>query len=269
MLTSRFRIFMDEQGGDGGAGGTGSGDQTQGQSGAQANPASTQAQGDSRYDEYGYEKATSEPDAQSTSAATTETGKTSSDETDTKEPLKEAVLGYDEKDVEIPADPKPAPKPEIPLKFAVEVDTKGLINADLADLKEISEKHGLTKEQTQALIDMREKEVSDYKTYVEKTKTDHEKAVALERQQWTKELKEDKDLGGQNYTRTLRRVDKVLTDFFPGTKKLLTDRKMMLPPSVMRDLAKFYEQQTVTPKLVQGEPLKAQENPDDPLAFYK
>lgn len=266
-MFKKSRILMNQVGGDGGdAGGSG---QTKGDQGTPPNTPTPQAQGDDRYDQYGYEKTPAEPEVKQQATPDANAAKKSSDETDSKEPLKEAILGYDDKEPEPVKEEIPPPAPEEPLKFAVEVDTKGLKNADLTDLKGLIESHNLSKEQAQALIDLRAKEVQDYNQYVDQRKKDYDKAVTKERQEWTKELKEDKELGGEHYVRTLRRVDKVLNDYFPGVKKLLTERKMVLPPTVMRDLAKFYEHQNSTPKLVPGEPIKAQENPGDPLAFYK
>ena len=58
----------------------------------------------------------------------------------------------------------------------------------------------------------------------------------------------------------------------PNTKKELTKSGAMLPPWVMRDLAKLAETLYASPKLVQGDPVVPREEVDDEdahLAFYK
>lgn len=76
----------------------------------------------------------------------------------------------------------------------------------------------------------------------------------LQRKKWDTELRADPDFGGTKYETNVVRAERVLAEFMPQTKKFLTERKSMLPPYVMRDLAKMADSLYATDKLNQGDP---------------
>lgn len=90
-----------------------------------------------------------------------------------------------------------------------------------------------------------------------------EQQKTIQRKKWDAELRVDPDFGGAKYETNVVRAERVLAEFMPQTKKFLTERKSMLPPYVMRDLAKMADSLYATDKLNQGEPpvTEAQEKP--------
>lgn len=107
------------------------------------------------------------------------------------------------------------------------------------------------------------------KAYVEMAKSeeaqaveDNESQVKAQRSSWHKELKDDPEFGGENFVKNVDRVEKVLQNHLPETKKVLTDRGTMLPPYIMRDLLGIAKTLNPTTELVNGDPSKpvAKEN---------
>ena len=72
---------------------------------------------------------------------------------------------------------------------------------------------------------------------------------------WDKELRNDPKFGGDKFLHNVTRIEKLMTEFMPETKKVLTENKSMLPPYVMRDLARIAEQLSGGEKLVTGDGL--------------
>jgi len=104
-----------------------------------------------------------------------------------------------------------------------------------------------TKEQLAAYAEYAKKEVADMETA---------KAAAIKetRKQWKKELKEDPEFGGEQFDLNVDRAEKVLEKYLGNTKKVLTERGSVVPPYIMRDLAKLYQILNPTAPLVTGDP---------------
>lgn len=187
--------------------------------------------------------------------------------------IENPASGYDKEPVipkEEPAVPPVIEEKPDDLGFELKVDP--IIPKDeVMKVKDFAKKHSLSKEAAQEYLDIRKNE---YDTF-EKQKIDSKKSFELEKQKirsdWHKELKEDPTFGGEKFSYNILRSEKVLQDFMPGTKKMLTERGSMLPPYVMRDLAKLADHLYSTEKLTQGDPITPNEQKqeiDDALAYY-
>jgi len=182
----------------------------------------------------------------------------------------EPVAGYheepkveEEKPDEKPADPPPAP---------TEIDKalEGLVPDEVAVLKAFAEKHKLTPEVVKDYADIRRKELKAAEDYAANAEKEQQKALLKQRADWHKELKEDKDFGGENFDKNRVKVDKLLNEFMPSTKKRLTETKGMLAPYLMRDLKALADKLHETGKLVVGNPTPPAktDEPDDGTSFY-
>jgi hypothetical protein len=81
-----------------------------------------------------------------------------------------------------------------------------------------------------------------------------EEAIKSQRKAWKEELAKDPEFGGENFDKNVDRVEKVLQNYMPNTKKVLTERGSMLPPYIMRDFLSLAKALNPTTKLVTGEP---------------
>lgn len=219
-------------------------------------------------DEFGYEKKPAEgtkPDA---------------DKAD-KEPEKvvEPVAGYDkppEKPKEVVAEPEKKPEEKKEAAPADEFDVKDpgvLLPEEVNDIKAFVKANKLSKEVGLALVESKKAEIKKSQELLDAHKKNSAEEQKKVRSGWYDELKADSEFGGEKFDFNVKRVDKMIQDFMPNIKKKLTDSKGMLPPYVMKDLAKLSGQLYSTGKLVEGEPSKpsdeSKDAPNDPLAFYK
>jgi hypothetical protein len=164
------------------------------------------------------------------------------------------VAGYGEKDPEVPAAPPEAPPAPVETKdLGYELDLKEIEAPTAEKIKEFAKANKLSKEQAEAFLNLKKSEIAAVKA-ADVAYEAHVKQKAAElKASWHKELKSDKTFGGEKFAQNLHNVDKVLTDFLGETKKQLTDSKSMLPPYVMRDLAKLADHLYKGTNLVQGE----------------
>ncbi len=186
------------------------------------------------------------------------------------EKVEKVATGYGEKPIEAPpAAPEVPPVPD-ELDPAVE----GIPKEEGARIKEFAKKNALTKEQVKAFADVRKVELKNEAD----AKANYETQIANEKQKvratWDKELRTDPDFGGDNFSKNVGKAEKVLDEWMPNTKKALTERNSMLPPYVMRDLAKMagklYDSGE---KLTQGDPTpevaEKKSSTDEALEFYQ
>ena len=232
-------------------------------------------EGDSDFDELGYAKSKNDQEQKS------EPKKDKSKEDDKKQ---EDSTGYE---AEIPAkkeedttgytddddgekdggDNKESEQEESEL----ELDTKDLLPDEVKAIKEFAKKHKLTKEAAQAMADSKKAEIQAIKAAMKKQEREKQEAVNETKRAWRKELMEDSTFGGENFDKNIHKANKVVGEFLPNTKKMLTERRTMLPPYVMRDLVKLADHLYGTEGLVNGEPTvskKKEEESDNPLDFY-
>jgi hypothetical protein len=189
------------------------------------------------------------------------------------EDIKDPASGYGVKPLEEPK-AEDLPKVEVdPAKIEtppIEVDLKGLGDKEAAKLKDFFKEKNIPKEAAQEFANL-------IKSEMQTTNLAQEQAVKAQKIEearikagWDKELRTDPAFGGDNYAKNLHATEKVLRDFLPNTKKELTARGSMLPPYVMRDLAKLSEHLYGSEKFVQGEQsTEPKEEPEaSPLDFY-
>lgn len=254
----------------------------------QETTASNEESGDD-FDELGYAKAgaTKEPpkEAEKKQAADTKTetkvpgdGKKANEDAKTT-----SATGYGKSSLEEDGkteDKTPSPPEKLSVtdeatKEVFELKTEGLSSEETAKLKTFIDKNKLSKTQAQDLIDLKKAELKSQSEAQIQAKKDQELAVKKVKQGWEKELRSDPTFGGANFDKNNAAVDKLLLEQMPETRKVLTERGSMLPPYVMRDLAKLAEHlYSPNDSLVQGsatvsEKLSDTEESDDPLDFYK
>lgn len=123
----------------------------------------------------------------------------------------------------------------------VKFDESGLTPEAVKAVKDFATANKLSKEAT----DQYAKVIKDQSTLIENYKANEQKLVSEAREKqkadWYNGLKADKDFGGDLFQTNLKRVDTILEKFMPNTKNMLTDRKAMLPPEVMKDLHKLHQ----------------------------
>lgn len=187
---------------------------------------------------------------------------------------KKPIAGYDPdapvdpatgKQADPPADPaKPAATPAAD-DLGFELDEKDARPEDSKFVKEFAKKHKVSKEVAQALLDTKKAEAAEQAKRVQELEVERQKV----RKMWHKELKEDKDFGGEHFAHNVKQAEKVIEDFLPNVKKKLTESGSMLPPYIMRDLAAMAKTLYGSKSLVQGEaPAPDENSKDDHLAFY-
>lgn len=231
----------------------------------------TEADGEKKQevDEYGYVTPAKEDDSDDKKESNPEDNSKKSDD----DPEKKTITGYEEEDPKKPEeDPKkPEEDPKKPEEVVLE-NTEGLLPEEIASLQEFVKKHGVNKELAQALVEQKKQGIKAYEEYVAKEKQEREAQTRALKESWKTELKTDPDFGGEKFRHNLKQVDRIIDEFLPNLKKTLTEGGGMLPPYVMRDLAKFADHLYSTEKLVQGDPIKLDQGKEqegnDPLAFY-
>ena len=179
--------------------------------------------------------------------------------------------GY-EKKPEPKAEDKPAEKDADDYGI---IDTEGLLPEEINSIRDFAKQHKVSKEIVKALVAQKQAEIkklSDYSANQEKLQ---ETKVKEQRQGWYNELKDDPDFGGTNFSTNIKKAEQIIEEHLPNLKKKLTESGGMLPPYVMRDLAKLSDVLHSTENLVTGDPLKLVKDDDkdskeenDPLAYY-
>ncbi len=161
------------------------------------------------------------------------------------EPPKEEVIP--------PAELPPTPPP-VEDKDKVVTDFGNLSEADKKVLGDYFEKHKLPKEARDEMVALKKSEISNQLKAQQDQKALVEKETAKLKSTWYNELKNDKEFGGTNFDANIKMVNRLVGDFMPNVKKMLTDKGGMLPPGTMKDFhfvaKKLYE----TEKMVQGDP---------------
>ncbi len=214
--------------------------------------------GDKEYDDFGYEKpksADKKPDEKPDD-------KTPPEPKDDKKPnekvdIKNSATGYgDEVDDKTPPvdDKKPDEKPPgDEAKLDYELDLKDY-DADLAkEILQVAKENKLDKAGAEFFAKFRKGQIDNAVKLLGDHKVEQERLRGEEKKAWTNELKEDKDFGGDNFATNVSNVDKLLDNYLPEMKKMLTDRKTMLPPQAMRGLARLAKHVYSVPKFVNGD----------------
>lgn len=230
---------------------------------------------ESKTDDYGYPKDEEKPVEKKEEAPSDDESSKKKDEPEAKDnPDEKSATGYGDEP------PKKEDAPDVkdttkdgsgePDKVP-EINTEGLLDSEVSDLKDFVKANKLTPEAHKALVDYKKQEVAKLAEYMENKKTsDETKANDLRRQQHD-ELSNDAEFGGEKFKHNVKQVDKVIDQFMPNLKNKLTESGVMLPPYVMKDLAKLAKRLYSTESLTQGEPSKLEDTNDkelDPLEYY-
>lgn len=255
LLKKSSIVYNQVNDGNNGAGG----------SNAQANPPvppptqgtpPPQAQGGIEFDQFGYPKT---PPQQP--PAPNQAGQTAKPPAETPPAPGEAgSLGYDAPPPapETPPAPPPPgastpPAPAADPNAHQLVEMKELAADDQKKFGEYFTAHKLSKEAQQAFVDMRKAEIAANA----KAQADYEQQIKTEtaklKSDWYNELKNDKDFGGSNFDVNTKLVNKFVQEFMPNTKKVLTEKGGMLPPSTMRDFLSVAKRLFETEKVVTGD----------------
>lgn len=173
--------------------------------------------------------------------------------------------GYGENPPEVPEEEPAPPVTEPEIKLEYELDSKDVDEKEAVKIKEFAKTHKLTKEAAQAFMDLKRTELKSAAEAKAESEKQQAKAVATLKSNWFNELKNDPTFGGEQFKYNLMQAEKVLKDHLPETKKILTERKSMLPPYVMRDLAKLAAHLYSSDNFTQGEPTI----PDKPVVNEK
>jgi len=196
-----------------------------------------------------------------------------------EEEIKDPATGYNE-DAPKPPDEKPKedppadpPKTDDPPKDVELTNVEGLLPNELEGIKTFAKKHGVTQEVAQALVDLKQDEIKKLDDALEAGKVEQKANVERIKGEWHKELKDDPDFGGEKFASSIKKAEKVIEEYMPNLKKELTKHSRMLPPYVMRDLAKLAEHLYTNKPMVKGEPMvpgqnEAESTKDDALEFY-
>lgn len=241
--------------------------------GAATPPANAEAAGD-KLDQYGYAKA---PDKSAEKVEVVTPPAVEEKPPEKLEDIKDAATGYGIKAPPAPKDGDPAPAEVVPPvekpPEELTIDTKGLDEKEATKLVDFAKANKLSKEAAQALVEMRKSEsVASLAAQQAQAKAQIAEIAKL-KAGWHKELASDPNFGGDKFEKSLMKVEKVLADFMPSTKKELTARGSMLPPYVMRDLAKIADTLYSNDRLIVGEsgsaPKDKEEKVSSPLDYYK
>jgi len=259
---------------------TGGGGATSDDKKEQENQTPSQEEGDSGFDENGYpiEKAKDDDGKKDPESGkeSKEDGKKADEKPVQEQTQKvEGVTGYGVEEPKEEKSEEPPPqeeKKESQIKLEYEVDAKGLDFSEIETLKKFAQEHALPQKATQALIDARKSEIDTLNKQTEAYKKELENKKKETRSKWDKELRTDKEFGGENFAHNLHAIEKVLQDFMPEMKKELTDKGIALAPYIMKGLARVAKSLNAKETFVKGDK-GGKENSDkdeasDPLAFY-
>lgn len=185
----------------------------------------------------------------------------------------EPASGYtkDAPKVDDPPANQPPPAPaDAGLGFELKFD--GISEAQKTDTVKFIKDYKVPKEIVEAYLAKLKTDNESLVTATKAAELQATKQIQERRASWHKELKEDPTFGGDAFERNVMAVNKLLTTFMPNTKKELTERKGVLPPSLMRDLASIAAKMNETEGLVHGNPTKPASSPAEnyePEDFYK
>lgn len=190
--------------------------------------------------------------------------------TEPVKPVEAPVTGYTkpatpaEPKKEEPATPPAAePKKEEPAASDEEKTKKEIETAistlgdgyDKSKITEFAVKNKFTKEQVDAYVaQIKADDVASTKAREEK--------VAAQRQSWVDDLAKDVEFGGENFDKSIHEVENLVEKYFTNTKKVLTEKKGMLPPYFMKDLLAVAKALKPTNKFEGGEPPAPAEESD-------
>lgn len=147
-------------------------------------------------------------------------------------------------------------------------DFAGVGDNDKVVLKKLATDKKWSKEFLKDVVELRKLDYSEAaKVRNEQTQTRQQKLNETRTNNYN-ELMADPTFGGQNFNMTVHKVDKVLAEHLPSIKKNLTETGGMLPPNIMREIAKMAVALYGTESFEQGSGHVKEADPNDHLDFY-
>ncbi len=232
------------------------------------------AEGGDTHDELGYEK-TPEAKPPEKEGAPPKAGDPAPKAPAPKpEEIKDPATGYGKEPPVVPDAPPAPPAAVVPPATPDELDkaVEGLPELDAKEIKAFAKENGVTPEVAKKWADKVKATIAADAVNATNMQKQAEQEKLRTRAAWHKDLKDDKDFGGEKFDLSLSRSEKTLSEFFPELKKELTETGQVLRPSVMRGLNRIAERMHATEKLTQGDPVvppKKTEEKDAALEFYE
>jgi hypothetical protein len=163
--------------------------------------------------------------------------------------------------------PAAPPAADTPPVFTDE-DFVGVGDNDKTQLKRIATEKKWSKEFLKDVVDLRKLDYAEAMKVRTNQNNERQQKLTELRTNYYNELMSDPTYGGANFQTTIHKVDKVLAEHLPTMKKNLTETKGILPPNVMRELAKMAEKIYGTESFEQGGGQVKETDPNDHLNFY-
>lgn len=187
------------------------------------------------------------------------------------EDIKDPATGYGKEPPKPPKLPDVIPPEPPKVDLGYELEVANLDPKIAQGIKDFAKKNSLTKEAAQAFVELKRSEVEENKQY----RIKQQELITKTKNDWDNELRTHPTFGGENFAQNVMKVEKVLLDHMPETKKFLTEKASMLPPYVMRDFAKLADHLFGTENLKTGDPHAGDPEDKDkdkkennPLDFY-
>ena len=83
---------------------------------------------------------------------------------------------------------------------------------------------------------------------------DLQRQITEQRQVWFDEMRADKEFGGENFDNSMTKVNQVLKDYGQELTKQLDESKAMLPPYVVKMVARIGQTMYGNKPMIQGQP---------------
>lgn len=230
-----------------------------------------QEAGDKEYDKFGYEIPKEKPPVQG--------DKKPAGDNPPKDPpappakVEKPGTGYDKEPVvEDPPPAEPPKDPPAPPPTDLDKKLEGIHPAFLDDVKAEIADLELKGPQLDKFIARRKDEQKKNDEWAANREKEIKRQKQEQNRKWYKELKEDPVFGGAKLDHNVAAAEKFLDEYGAEFKKELTDAEQMLRPSVMRMLARAWNDRNPEPIVTQGDPPAAQREEEteesNPLDFY-
>ena len=120
-------------------------------------------------------------------------------------------------------------------------EIEGLSDEESDDYYKFLKTKKLSRDQRDALLELKKSDVKRQQDHFKALQIKAQKEVRSKTKQWGSELRNDADFGGSddNFNKSLKDVNKIMSEMFPNTVKNFETTKQALPPHLMKDLRKL------------------------------
>ena len=129
---------------------------------------------------------------------------------------------------------------------------EGLEKETADAVKDFATKNKLTPEATKEVAEFLKAQGNAVEKYKASEGERIQQARADQKKEWYNNLKVDKEFGGENFDKNIKKAEKVINTHLTGFKNILTTSKGMVPPDIMKDLAKVHDALFGTEPMVSG-----------------